>query len=190
MSDYDDRGLYPYLKDVHEVHTNWGWFLGLGFLLILLGSLSIYFAVFVTVFSVFLLGALLVTAGAVQIVQGIWTKRWSGFFLSVLIGILYLVTGFMAIAQPALSALSLTLLIASFCFIGGLFRMFVALAHRYDHWGWLFFNGLVTFILGIMIFSDWPVSGLWLIGLFVGIDMIMLGWGWVMIAILAKKSLR
>jgi uncharacterized membrane protein HdeD (DUF308 family) len=58
-----------------------------------------------------------------------------------------------------------------------------ALPHR----GWVLLNGVVTLALGIMIWRRWPLSGLWVIGLFVGIEMLLYGWSLVMLAIAAKK---
>jgi uncharacterized membrane protein HdeD (DUF308 family) len=174
--------------DVAEIRKNWGGFLALGLLLIILGSLGIVYSIFTTFFSVFLLGALLVASGIIEIIQSFWARHWSGVFFSILLGILYLVTGGLCFARPVASAVALTLLIAAFCFIGGLFKMINALILRFSHWGWVFFNGLVTFILGMLIVADWPVSGLWVIGLFVGIDILLLGWTWVVLALAARKS--
>lgn len=167
------------LKDIEEVRNNWGWFLAFGLLLIALGVGVISSSYYATVFSVVLFGIFLLAAGAVQIVQAFLAQKWTGFFLTLLLGILYLITGFICVAKPAVAAINLTLWIAAFCFIVGIFRMITSLILRNDQWGWVFFNGLITFILGAMIFSDWPLSGLWVIGLFIGIDMILTGWSWV-----------
>jgi uncharacterized membrane protein HdeD (DUF308 family) len=54
-------------------------------------------------------------------------------------------------------------------------------------WGWLLFGGIVAVLLGAMIASRWPVSGLWVIGLFVAIELIMNGWTYVFLALAAKE---
>lgn len=184
------RGLIRYAKDVEEVRKNWFWFLALGILLILLGSAVIGSSYYATIFSVMLLGVFLVAGGVLQIVQGFMASKWSGFFLSLLIGVLYLVTGFLCIAKPTTTAVGLTLWISALLFIAGLFRMLSSLILRFEHWGWVFFNGLVTFILGWMIFSSWPISGLWVIGLFIGVDMILAGWSWTLLSLSARMNKR
>lgn len=183
-------GSTPYFSGIEEIRRNWGWFLGLGILLIILGIAAISSAFYVTLFSVFLLGLFLIAGGAVHIVHAFMARQWSGLFLTLLLGILYIATGIICVTKPAVAAMSLTLWIAVFLFIAGLFRMFTSAMTRFEHWGWVFFNGLITFILGIMIFSDWPVSGLWVIGLFIGIDLLLSGWSCVLLALAARQTIK
>lgn len=174
-------------REIDEVRQNWGWFFALGVLLVLLGCAVISSSFYATIFSVFLLGIFLLSAGIVQIVQAFLARKWSGLFLSLMLGLLYILVGFFCAARPAVAAISLTLWIAAFCFIVGIFRMLAALIIRFEEWGWVFFNGLITFILGVSIYSEWPLSGLWIIGLFVGIDMILSGWSWILLSLSARK---
>ena len=170
--------------------NNSGWFLAFGLLMMVLGIAAVSSAFYATIFSVFLFGLLLIGMGVAQLVQATLAHRWRGFFVSLLLGILYAVTGAMLVVKPATAAVTITFWIAAFCFVAGLFRMLSSLIMRFEKWGWVFFNGLVTFILGILIFSDWPVSGLWIIGLFIGIDMILSGWSWVLLSISPKNQER
>ena len=87
-----------------------------------------------------------------------------------LVPILYVVVGFMIVANPGAAAVTLTLLIALFLMFGGIFRIVVALILRFPHWGWLFLHGIVNLLLGIAIWRRWPWDGLWVIGLFIGIE--------------------
>ena len=170
-----DRNLSTYIRDVENIRNNWGWFFALGLLLIALGAAVIGSSYYATVFSVILFGFFLLAAGVIQIAQAFLARKWSGLFLSLLLGVLYIVTGFLCVAKPTVTAIGLTFWIAAFCFVAGLFRMLTSLILRFDQWGWVFFNGLVTFILGVMIYSDWPISGLWVIGIFIGVDLILSG---------------
>jgi uncharacterized membrane protein HdeD (DUF308 family) len=184
------NGGTNYLRNIDEARKNWGWFLAFGLLLIILGLGVISSSYYATIFSVVLFGVFLIAAGVVQLIQACLSLKWSGFFLTLFLGILYLITGFICVTKPALAAINLTLWIAAFCFIVGLFRMIISLLLRNDQWGWVFFNGLVTFILGALIYSNWPLSGLWVIGLFIGIDMILTGWSWIWTAAFARASIR
>lgn len=185
---YEKYELNNYFRDISDAKKNWHWFLALGVLLVLLGIGVAGSAYYATVFSVFLLGIFLIAAGIVQLVQGFMARKWSGLFLSLLLGALYLVTGFLCATRPAVAAVSITLWIAAFCMIAGLFRMLSALLLRFDQWGWVFFNGAVTFLLGLLIYSDWPVSGLWVIGTFIGIDLILSGWTWIVLSLTARNA--
>jgi uncharacterized membrane protein HdeD (DUF308 family) len=182
------KGLSTFIRESEGIRNNWGWFFVLGLLLMFLGIAVMGSAYTATIFSVLLFGFLIVGAGVVQLVQAILAREWSGLFLSLLLAVLYVVTGLLCIANPTAAALSMTYLIAIFCFIGGLFKMLVSLIMRFESWGWVFFNGIVTFILGVLIYSEWPLSGLWLIGTFVGVDMFLSGWSWILLSLAARRK--
>jgi uncharacterized membrane protein HdeD (DUF308 family) len=174
--------------DLPGVKQNWGWFVALGVFLIVLGMIALSLSVLTTLISVFVLGWLLVVSGVVQAGHAFWRERnWSSFFLDLFAGILALVVGFMFLANPLAGAKTLTLLIAMFLFIGGIERIVVAVTRRFPHRSWLLLNGVVDVVLGVMIWREWPASGLWVIGLFVGIDMLLGGWAMLMHGIAAKR---
>jgi uncharacterized membrane protein HdeD (DUF308 family) len=185
MSSSTDVGLY--LAGSEELRRNWGWFLALGVFLVVLGTIALGSSVLATIATVVLIGWLLLVGGIVEAGHAFWRKKWSGFFVDLLTGILYVVVGFMIVANPVATAETLTLLIALFLMFGGLFRIVAALAVRLPHWGWLLLHGAINLLLGIAIWRQWPWSGLWVIGLFVGIDLIFNGWSLVMLGLAAKK---
>lgn len=176
--------------ELEHLRKNWGWFLLLGLLFIGLGTAAIGASTLVTVVSIVLLGSLLLFSGAVQIVVAFWVREWSGFFLSLLAGILYATFGVMLIVHPAAGALTLTLLLAAFYIVGGLFRIITAIASRFNQWGWALLSGVIKLALGILIWSGWPATGLWVLGLFIGIDLIFFGWFWVVLALSARNVPR
>ncbi|HEY1599765.1 MAG TPA: HdeD family acid-resistance protein [Pirellulales bacterium] len=170
----------------HELETmksEWYWFLLLGILLIVGGTLAIGYSVFATLVAVTFFGILLVVGGGAQILSAFWAGQWSGFLLSLLAGILYVVVGGMMVARPFVGAEALTLLVGSFFLVGGIFRVVTAMTLRLHHWGWILLNGVVTSLLGLIVLAEWPSSGLFVIGLFIGIDMLFNGWTWVMLSL-------
>lgn len=178
--------LNAYFREMPEIHKYWGWFLAVGILLIILGALAIGFAGWATEFTVIFLGFLLLGAGVLQIASGFYSKRWTGYSLSLLLGLFYLIAGALCIFKPVQSAEGITLLIAALLLIGGSFRLFSALSYRFDYWGWMIFSGLISILLGIFILAEWPASSFWVIGLFVGVDLILAGWSWILISLAAK----
>jgi len=185
----------PKVRDVlrHELdvlHGNWGWYLALGIALIVLGMLAIGSPWVTTFASVRFVGVLLIVGGIGQALGAFWSRRWSGFFAHLLMGILYLAVGVLCLERPAEAALDLTLLIAAFLIVGGLFRVAAALSTRFPHWGWTLVNGAINVVLGVMIWRQWPGSALWVIGLFVGIEMLFTGWTWVMLAFALRGTPR
>jgi uncharacterized membrane protein HdeD (DUF308 family) len=97
------------------------------------------------------------------------------------------VVGGMVAAHPGATAVALTLLIAVLLIMGGAFRIAVAFSISFQNRWWLLLHGVINILLGFMIIQDWPISGLWVIGLFIGIDMLLNGWSLVMLGFAAKN---
>ena len=179
-------GLYGF--SMADFQKNRGWFLALGILLIISGTLAIIYDVAATLLSVLFFGWLLIIMGGIEAIQSFWQPKWGGFFLHLMVGLLGVAVGYHLVSAPAAGALVLTLVMAIYFMVIGVFRVVTAIAMRFPNWGWVLFSGLVTFVLGVMIKSQWPMSGLWIIGLFIGIDMIFSGWSYVMLSLAAKKE--
>lgn len=179
--------MKPQLPDIQEIAQHWKWFLGLGIVSIILGTFALGSSVLVTLASVVLFGWILLLMGGIEVGHSFWQRQWGGFFLHLVNGILSIVVGFLLATNPGASAVVLTLLLAMFFMAGGLFRILTALMMRFPSWGWRLLNGVVTLVLGILIWNQWPLSGLWVIGLFVGIDLIFSGWSSVMLALAARR---
>jgi uncharacterized membrane protein HdeD (DUF308 family) len=168
---------------IEEVRAHRGWFLFMGTALIILGTIAIGSAEIMTLVSVMLLGWLLLFGGLFEVVHGFARRAWGGFFINLMGGLLYAVTGILMISHPTLAAATLTLMIAMLMVVAGTFRIVVAFSTPILHRGWLILNGVVSLLFGIYILSTWPASGLVIIGLFIGIDMIFDGWTEVMLAL-------
>jgi uncharacterized membrane protein HdeD (DUF308 family) len=176
-------------KEAKDIRKNWGWFLALGIVQILAGMLAVGFAFSATLASVVTLGVLLLIAAGAQMAAAIWARDWSGFFLFLLVGILYAIAGFLTLQHPLLAAEGLTLMLAAAFLVGGVFRIVVAVAERFPYWGWVLCNGIITALLGIAIWQQWPASGLWVLGMFVGIDLIVNGVTWSFLAVGVRNGL-
>lgn len=176
-----------HLVGLEHVGRRWGWLFGLGVLLVALGVLAIGAAVFVTLATMVFFGCLMLLAGILQTVHAVVMRGWSGFYIDLVAGLLYAVIGLMIVAHPGATAVALTLIIAVLLVLGGIFRVVIALAVSYQNRLWLFLHGIVNLLLGFVIWQSWPVSGEWVIGLFIGIDMIFNGWSLIMLGLVAKK---
>jgi len=172
---------------IEEVRKHTTWFLVVGIVLVILGMVAIGSAVAMTIVSVLFLGWLLIVGGVFEVVHGFSHRPWSGFFINLLGGVLYAVAGLVMVANPALAAVTLTLVIAVMLIVAGLFRLLIAFSTPLHHRGWLVLNGAISILLGVMIWRAWPVSGLWVIGMFIGIDMIVDGWTEIMLALSARS---
>ena len=166
-----------------EIVNNWGWFLAFGIALVLLGVLAIVRSVAATVVSMLFFGWLLLFAAGIEVVQAIMVGKWAGLFQHWLSAALFGVLGGLIIWRPVVTAEILTLLIGAFFLVAGVFQLVTPFVISLPEWGWHALNGLITFVLGILILAQWPVSGLWVIGLFLGIELVFYGAAWVAVAL-------
>jgi uncharacterized membrane protein HdeD (DUF308 family) len=173
--------------ELEAIRANWVWFLALGIILIVIGTIAVGMPFVASLATAVTFGALLLVGGIAQLAGAFWTRDWSGFFLNLLMGVLYVVLGLFFVRDPGDALLAMTLLLACMLMVGGLFRIIGSVMYQFPHWGWTLVGGIINLILGIMIWQQWPVSGLWVIGLFVGIDLIFTGWTWVMLALAVRK---
>lgn len=191
MSSLLPRPQYPSaVEELQALKKHWYWFLALGIAMLAIGAFAVSTAciVSVTITVTWFFGFLILGGGIAQIASAFTIGRWSGTLVHLLIGLLYTVVGLMIIDEPADSAVRLTLMLALFMIISGVFRIVTSLIERYPGWGWVLFNGSITLLLGLLIKKQWPLSGLWVIGLFAGIDLILNGWAWIMLAIAAHRA--
>jgi uncharacterized membrane protein HdeD (DUF308 family) len=172
---------------VEEARKNWGWLLALGIVLILVGAYCIWAEMAATLASMVVLGAVLVVAGIVRLVS-IFTARSLGYGILLLLGgIFELIVGLILIEHPALGALTITLFVAMLLLVGGVFRFFSALWLRMPQYGWVAFSGIVSLVLGILLWAQWPFSALWFIGFAVGVSLIFDGAAWASLALRLKR---
>lgn len=167
----------------HEIIQYWGWFLAFGIGLVLLGVVAVVRSVTATIVSMLFFGWLLVVACGIEIAQAIVVGHWAGFFHHLLAAILFGVVGVLIVTRPLLSAEVATVVIALLFLIGGLFQLIGSLWVALPGWGWEAADGLISFVLGILVLAQWPASGLWVIGLFIGIDLIFYGAAWIALAL-------
>ena len=162
-----------------RVRTLWGWYFALGVALVALGIGAAAFAYYTTVASVAAFGWILMFAGVALGLLSFLIGRWSGFLLSLSAGILSAVTGMMLLRAPVSGAVALTLLVASFLLVSGMFRAIASVVMRFPNWGWSAFSGIVGVMLGTLLFASWPEASLWFLGFVVGVDLIVHGISWM-----------
>ena len=175
----------PVLGDLAH---NWGWLLAQGILLVVLGTIGLGMTIWLTLASVFIFGVFLVIGGGVQIFQTFKCRGWVSILWHGLIAVLYVIAGLSIMADPLAASTLFTLLLAGALVGIGVMRLIMAFQLRgAKNWFWPLIGGIAAIFLGVMILARWPVSGLWVIGLFVAIEMIFGGWSYIFIALAAKE---
>jgi uncharacterized membrane protein HdeD (DUF308 family) len=176
-------------KEFSHLRRDWWWLMLFGLLLTVCGAAAVIFPAVTaktSIFAVVALGVVLMVAGIATIITSVWAGKWSGTLIQMLAGILYLVVGFMITEAPIRSTATLTLFIAAFFIMAGGFRIVASLSVRFPFWGWALLNGIVTLLLGLVIYRNFPGDFLWVIGLLVGIEMLLHGWTWIMLSLAIK----
>jgi uncharacterized membrane protein HdeD (DUF308 family) len=162
-----------------EVAGKWSWYLALGVFLVVMGCIATGMAATTTILSTVLLGWILLVAGAGLAILSFLTGRWSGFLLTMAAGILSIVAGTEILNYPASGAAVITLIIGTMLAVAGIFRSIGAASMQFPNWGWSLLSGIVTFLFGAALIKNWQGSGLWFLGLAVGVDLIFHGISWI-----------
>jgi len=170
-----------------EMIHSWGWLLAFGIVLAVLGVAAVIRSFSATVASMMFFGWMLLFAGAVEFVNAFLVGHWAGFFLHLLAAILLAVTGLLLVIRPLISAEVITLIMSMFFIIGGLYQFIASIWTHLPSWGWQAFSGVISSLMGILLLCQWPLSGLWAIGLFIGIDLFLAGSAWIALALNLRK---
>ena len=175
------------VEAMNEVSRKWGWFLAIGIIMVILGTVGIGATFALTAVTIKFFGYLILIGGVFQLVDAFRHKGWS-LVSNLLIALLYMAVGFFMIKDTMLAAATLTLFIAWSLIVIGIMRLIVAFKIKgVPGWVWTLISGIASIVLGIMILNSWPVSGMWVIGMFVAIELIFNGWGMIMLGLAAKK---
>jgi uncharacterized membrane protein HdeD (DUF308 family) len=168
---------------------NWGWWLLFGIIFIIIGLILLSSPIITTLATVIVFGYFLIIAGIINLIAAFLQRHTDHFWLYLVLSIIAFVVGILMLLSPTVTAVTLTLLLAAFFFCSGLFRIIGISVARIKGWGWYLLSGIISLLLGILILLQWPTSGLWVIGFFIGIDFLFAGWTLIMIALFYKRTL-
>ncbi len=157
-----------------------GWIVALGVVYVIAGIVALGSVVMATVATVFVVGIMMLIAGVAEVINAFQIKTWGKFLLWILLGVLYIIAGFVTFENPLLAAAMLTLFLGIALLASGITRIVLAFSMKAAMpWIWVLFSGVVTLLLGLVILAHWPVSGLYILGLFLGIDLVLAGASWI-----------
>ena len=161
------------VDDVKRAST---WSIVLGILMILAGMLAIADSAFAGVLIVYVVAWSAICNGVAQVIYGFRAHSGGRVILEIILGLLYIVAGIYILMNPLRGLLALTLVIACFLVVYGIFALVLAFQLRpLAGWGWVLFDAIVTILLGVLIWLHWPINSEWVIGTLVGISLIISG---------------
>ncbi|WOD37540.1 HdeD family acid-resistance protein [Nodosilinea sp. E11] len=174
-----------------EVKAATGWVMALSLGLMLLGVVAILMpGVALTVFTA-AIGWLVLVSGILQIVQAFKAQPLKGLWLNLVVGALYVIAGLYIGFNPVKSAVVFAFALGLLFIAEGFFTIAMAFVYRVGHklsW-FVAINGILTLILGILVFNRWPFGAMWLIGLYVGISLLLSGGSLLSAALATRKTL-
>lgn len=175
--------------DTAPLRAKWGWIVALGVVYTVAGFIALGSVAMATVVSVFVVGVMMIVAGVAEVISAFQIKSWGKFLLWVLLGLLYVVAGFVTFQNPLLAAVLLTLILGASLVASGIMRIILAFSmKRETPWIWVALSGAITLLLGVLILMRWPVSSVYILGLFLGIDLIFAGASWVGIGLGLRRA--
>jgi uncharacterized membrane protein HdeD (DUF308 family) len=167
-------------SSVEPLRSKSGWIVALGIVYLIAGIIALGSVALATVVSVLTVGIMMIIAGAAQVVNAFQVKSWGGFLLWLALGALYIIAGLVTFENPVLAATVLTLILGIALMISGIMRTILAFGMRQGlPWGWIAASGIITFLLGLVILAHWPFSGLYVLGLILGVDLVLAGLAWI-----------
>ena len=168
--------------------AKWGWIVALGIVFMIAGVVALGSVVAATESAVLIVGIMMIMGGAAELFAAFSVKSWGKFAFWLLLGALYVAAGIIAILNPFAAATILTLMLGAALAVGGLLRIFLAFQMKHgSSWGWVALSGVVTLLLGAMIIAQWPASSFFVLGIFLGIDLIFIGSGWLTMGLALRK---
>jgi uncharacterized membrane protein HdeD (DUF308 family) len=167
-------------SDTAPLRAKSGWVIALGVIYLIVGFVALGSVAMATVASVLVVGAMMIVAGVAEVFSAFQIKSWGKFLFWVLLGVLYIIAGFTTFENPLLAAALLTLILGASLVASGVMRIILAFSVKQEApWVWVLLSGIITLLLGLLILAHWPVSSLYILGLFLGVDLIMAGAAWV-----------
>ena len=165
-----------------------GWSIALAVLMILAGMLAIFSPLFAGVIIVYVVAWTAIFNGGALIVYAFRAHSGGRTILEILLGLLYIAAGVYILMYPGGGLLALTLVIACFLLIYGVFALVLAFQLRpHSGWGWVLFDAIVTILLGILIWAHWPINSAWVVGTLLGISFIASGVSRLMLSLAVRR---
>jgi len=167
-----------------EVKKNSGLTIAMGIIVLLMGLFAMGSPLIAGLSLAMAVGIMLIVGGIGQLVFAV--KARTGVF-SIILGVLTVIAGGYMVSNPGAALVTLTMFLAIYFIISGFFEAMMAFqAKPANGWGWALFSGIISVILGAMIWSQFPLSGEWAIGILIGIKLFFSGWTLLMFGLTAK----
>lgn len=162
----------------------------LGIVLVSLGVFAVFAPLFTGIAATVLVGMLLIAGGIAETIFAFKAPSFGKGVLTFLFGGLSVVVGIAMLFFPGRGLGALTVLLAAYFVAAGIVDIVLAIKLRPENgWGWALFSGIISVVLGGFIVWQWPVSGIWAVGVYVGVRLLLHGWALVAMGIASRDAM-
>jgi uncharacterized membrane protein HdeD (DUF308 family) len=170
------------------MRSRWPWIVAFGVACSLLGVAALTLVGATTLASVYMIAIFIIFVGGSEIVLAINSHVWSNRILLVMVGLLYIVVGSFALANPLTGAAGFTLMLGASLFATGVLRIYFGVKLPHGPSGYVILAGVITALLGLLILFGWPENSIFVLGLFLGVDLLFYGASWVAFGLSLRKN--
>jgi uncharacterized membrane protein HdeD (DUF308 family) len=182
------RAQMPDRPTVGPLRAKSGWIVALGVVYVIAGLIALSSVVFATKVTVFVVGIMMLISGVAEVINSFQFKSWGRFLVWLLLGLLYIIAGFFTFENPLLAAAVLTFVLGIALIVSGVMRIILAFSMRGGiSWTSVLLSGVVTLLLGLIILAHWPTSSLFVLGVLLGVDLLIIGIGWIFVGFGLKR---
>ena len=181
-------------QDIQNIETqfmeglkeNSGTAIVMGIVMLVMGALAMGSPLIAGASIAMMVGVLLIIGGIGQLVFSF--KTGLGLF-AIIFSVLTIIMGGYMLSKPGVALASLTIFLAAYLLVSGVFEAIASIKARpATGWGWALFSGILSVLLGLMIWGQFPLSGAWAIGILVGVRLLFTGMSLLMLGIAARSA--
>lgn len=173
---------------MNDQQINWKYLLLEGIVLTILGVFALANPFVMSLSIEILLGSLLTAAGLVQGFRALKHIRDRGSVPALIGAAFALIAGILLLAYPLTGVITLALILTAYFFVDGFSKIFASFQFRpFQGWGWIFFSGLISVLLGVLIFTGLPTTAVWVIGVYLGVYFVILGISLITLSFYIKR---
>ena len=169
MTEFNEQQVEAAL---HKLKASWGWLVAIGIISIIGGLLCFANPFAATMTVDYLAGFMFILVGVTQIIQAFSVRGWGGFLWTLGVGVLAVLVGAVLVGQPIMGATYLTIMVAGLLVFMGVAKFAFSFSMRPEPgWLWVMLSGIISIILAILIFTNFPWSAVTVLGLFLGVEL-------------------
>jgi uncharacterized membrane protein HdeD (DUF308 family) len=184
----DANAAAPAAGPLDALRAKSGWVIALGVISVIGGLIALSSVVTATLVAVLVVGAVMIVSGVTEVINAVQVQGWGKSLLWGALGFLYIISGLIVLNNPFVAAKLLTLVLSGALIASGILRIRLAFHLKSEApWVWVAVSGALTILLGLMIFSGWPLTGFYALGMLLGIDLVLSGAGWIATGLALKR---